>query len=166
MKRCLTTVILVIAAGSLAAAQKNAAPGSNTAVMPAQKRLEALKGADEILAPANTTWRTVVADLPDPFYRSNFTRTPREKPVTTAEAGAVQQIDLETLERVATQIQPMGTMLVGDVPHLLIGGRRYKVGDQIAVTFEGLVYQVSISSIERNQYTLRLNDHELRREFK
>ena len=57
-------------------------------------------------------------------------------------------------------------MLIGSEPYLLIGGRRYKVGDQIAVTFEGLVYQVSISSIERNQYTLRLNDHELRREFK
>jgi hypothetical protein len=165
MKRCLTAVAILLSAGAFAAAPKNVAPAASKAVMPAPKRLEALKSAAEILAPAKTTWRTVVTDLPDPFYRSNFTRS-REKTPQPGEPGSAQPMDLDALERVATQIQPTGTMLIGNEPYLLIGGRRYKVGDQIAVTYEGLVYQVSISSIERNQYTLRLNDHELRREFK
>ena len=57
-------------------------------------------------------------------------------------------------------------MLIGEEPYLLLDGRRFKAGDTIPVTIDGVGLQVTVTSIQRNSYTLRLNDKELRRDFK
>lgn len=137
------------------------------AVMPAQRRLDALKSAGELLAPRKSNWEAIAADLPDPFFRKNFVPVAREEPQPGERPGRKsEQSDSELLKAIAPDIAPTGTMLIGAEPYLLVSGRRFRVGDQISVTFDGMVYQVAISSIERNSYTLQLNQTELRREFK
>jgi hypothetical protein len=138
-----------------------------TGVMPAHRRLEALKTAGELLAPRKAGWRTVVADMPDPFFRSNFATMAEEEAATEEPVRArLEHSAADVLAAIAPGISPTGTMLIGAEPYLLMDGRRFRVGDQISVTFEGLVHQVVLSSIERNSYTLRLKESELTREFK
>jgi hypothetical protein len=57
-------------------------------------------------------------------------------------------------------------MLIGSEPYLLLDGRRYKSGDAISVNVNGLDIQVTVTSIQRNSYTLRHNDKERVCEFK
>jgi hypothetical protein len=83
------------------------------------------------------------------------------EPVTRAERS-----DREILRALAPQIEPSGYFVVGGEPVLLVNGQRVRTGDAVTLNFEGLVYQVAISSIESNSFTLRLNQQELRRELK
>ncbi|MGH8021357.1 MAG: hypothetical protein ACREIA_24375 [Opitutaceae bacterium] len=136
------------------------------AVLPVGRRLEALKVAERTVEQEKTSWQAMIEGVTDPFFRSTTTEQasrPAEEPRTPAKPERSAE---EVLAAVAPQITPTGTMLIGSEHYLLIAGRRYKVGDQISVTFEELVYEVRIASIERNSYTLQLNDNELRRDFK
>jgi hypothetical protein len=148
-----------------AAADKGApsAAISTKAVMPVARRLQALKTAERVLQEHETTWSNVSVSLPDPFYRSNFVASPvatEPAPVQDTRSGS------DVLESIAQHIHPTGTMLIGSEPYLLVDGKRFKDGDSLTLTVDGLIYTVTITKIERNSYTLRLNDDELRREFK
>jgi hypothetical protein len=167
MKRALTLLaVLSLGGAATTFAQRAPKPVENAkAVLPVPRRLEALKAATKLLAPRVAAWSKNAPRLNDPFFRSSAPASTSTATVTASEQPA-EKSDLEVLRSVAPEIKPTGTMLIGDEPYLLIGGRRLKVGDQITVTFEGVVYQVGLSSIERNSYTLRLNDQELQREFK
>ncbi|HEX9781150.1 MAG TPA: hypothetical protein VGA56_00260 [Opitutaceae bacterium] len=157
---------LLVAGNSFSPVAAFAAGASGGIVLPAVKRMEALKAAERTFKQAEFASKAPAADLPDPFFRvmePEPIAVPAHvlaEPVRPAKSG--EQI----LEGVAPRISPTGTMLLGTEQYLLIGGRRYRVGDQISVTFEEMVYAVEIASIERNSYTLRLNETELRRDFK
>jgi len=135
-------------------------------VVSPHRRAAILKAADEVLADRQARWQSLVKDLPDPFYRPDVPVqevAPARKPETMLSS---RRSDREVLEKVAPMIQPTGTMLIGGEHFLLLGGKRFRSGDQISVTFEGAVYRITITSIERNSYTLRLNNHEMQRYFK
>lgn len=169
MKRGLSLLVFLSVGAVQAFAQAGRRPVENSkAVFPVPRRLESLKAATNLLAPRVAVWSKNAPEVPDPFYRSQVADTPTESAAVGEESHArhAEISDLDVLKNVAPEIKPTGTMLIGSEPYLLIGGRRLKVGDQITVTFGGVVYQVSLSSIERNSYTLRLNDQELQREFK
>lgn len=133
-------------------------------VIASQQRLNALERARELIAPRASTWKETTKELPDPFYRSKGARNldvGNLPPVTRAELS-----DRELLRKLAPQIEPSGYFVVGGEPVLLINGKRLKAGDTVNLNYEGLVYQVAISSIESNSFALRLNKQELRRELK
>lgn len=166
MKHAVTFVALLSLSGAASFANAAPKPVENPkAVFPVPRRLDALKSATQLLAPHTAVWSKNAPALPDPFFRSN-TADAKAGSTDAVAAQPSTRSDLDVLRSVAPQIRPTGTMLIGDEPYLLIGGRRLKVGDQITVTFDGGVYQVGLSSIERNSYTLRLNDQELQCEFK
>lgn len=139
---------------------------SGRALMSVKRRMDALAMADRVLAQRTPNFTQLVADLSDPFFRVNFAGQDEVAAPEEAPGRRFEHSDLDVLKGIAPGIVPTGTLLVGNEPYLLVGEKRLKVGDQISVTFDGLVYQVAVSSIERNSYTLRLNQHELRREFK
>jgi hypothetical protein len=135
------------------------------AVLAPAKRIEALKLATQVLAPRSPTWKTTTASLSDPFIRTNF--VPEEKPAEVEpEVKQSERSDRDVLETAANTLNPTGTMMVDGENYLLLGGKRYKAGAQIAVTIDGIVYSVVISAIDGKSYTLRLNDQELLRQLK
>lgn len=135
-------------------------------VMSTHRRIAVMKTAEEVLIERHTSWKNSVADLPDPFYRPNVVVEQEPESSGNELFKEPGRPDAEVLEAVAPKIRPTGTMLIGNEQYLLLAGKRFRAGDQISVTFDGLVYRLSITSIERNSYTLRLNDEELERDFK
>ena len=129
------------------------------AVLPIARRQDALKRAGSLLAVSPADSEAFVSGMVDPFYPT--LRREKEK------SPAVEIAPEELLVRAAEGIRPQGTLLIGAERYLLLdNNRRYKAGESIPVTVDGLGVQVTVVSIERNSYTLRLNDRELRREFK
>ena len=160
--RIIATILLL---GSAVLAQADVAPkaGENAkAVLPTLRRLDALKKADELLAAVPANSEGLTSELLDPFYPG--LKRARDKKVEPTEPAVIDPQVL--LKRAADTIMPQGTMLIGTEPYLLLDGKRYKAGDIISVTVDGVGVQVTVSSIQRNSYTLRLNDQELRRDFK
>jgi hypothetical protein len=74
--------------------------------------------------------------------------------------------DRELLRKIADGITPSGTMQLGDVPILLFGQKKFKVGDSLTIIFEDNSYELQISAIERISFTLRLNNEEIIRPIK
>jgi len=147
-----------------AVAQETRRAGDNPkAVLPSFRRADSIKKAGEFLEIKPADSEALVAEIVDPF-NPQIKRSKEKKP------GAVEPVvavDPEVLlSRAADSIRPQGTMLIGDEPYLLLDGKRYKAGDIIPVTVDGVGVQVTVTSIQRNSYTLRLDDKELRRDFK
>lgn len=74
--------------------------------------------------------------------------------------------DRDVLLRAGEVILPSGTMMLGDVPILLFGQKKLKVGDVVPIVFQGKTYELQVSSIERTSFTLRLNKEEITRPIK
>jgi hypothetical protein len=74
--------------------------------------------------------------------------------------------DRDILRKIADGITPSGTMQLGDVPILLFGQKKLKVGDTLTIIFEDNSYELKISAIERISFTLRLNNEEITRPIK
>jgi hypothetical protein len=161
MTRFVPILILSVAVGIVGAADAARPAASSRAVLAPIKRLEALKLADKVLAPRAPSWKTTVADLPDPFFRKNFTQEEKIAEVDPM-AGRSELSDLDVLAAAATQIRPDG--IIQDI--LLLGGKRHKAGAQLPVTLDGVVYTITISAIEGKSYTLQLNEQELRQQLK
>jgi hypothetical protein len=166
MKSALVIAIVFTAFVHDLAGANTAAPFNEKAVIPSKRRLQSLEEAHRILARQESTWKETVKSLPDPFFRDNFVPEETANPVEATSETSSDKSDLEVLRGISEQLQPTGTLEVGDSRYLLLDGKRLKVGDEIPLVFEGLIYRVTISSVQRNSYTLRLNDEELRREFK
>jgi hypothetical protein len=71
--------------------------------------------------------------------------------------------DRELLEKIAEEVIATGMMQQGDRTFLLIGKKRFKVGEHLAVNSGGIAYDVEISFIDRTSFTLRLNKEEITR---
>ncbi|MBE2214548.1 MAG: hypothetical protein IAE82_11810 [Opitutaceae bacterium] len=161
-----STSILVISLliSAVVHGQESRKAGDNPrAVLPHARRADVLKKADELLEIRPAGSEELVTALPDPFYPGS--KRPKDKKPGETDAKPEIPAD-QLLARAAESIRPTGTMLIGTEPYLLLDGKRYKSGDIISVTVDGLGVQVTVSSIQRNSYTLRLNDQELRRDFK
>lgn len=74
--------------------------------------------------------------------------------------------DSQVLEAIAPRVNPTGTVRIGGVDYLLFGQKRLKVGEMLTITYEGSVYLIEITSIERNNFRIRLNSEELVRPIK
>lgn len=158
----LTLTCGVCLAATAAIGQDARRAGENPkAVLPTLRRADALKSADALLAVSSAERPVVDPELPDPFYPT-VKRTRKADAEPAAPALSTDYL----IARAAESIKPQGTMLIGTEPYLLLDGKRFKAGDTIPVTVDGVGIQITVTSIQRNSYTLRLEDKELRREFK
>jgi hypothetical protein len=143
-----------------------------TVVIPA-KRQAALEQAKNLLAP------TAVKPGKNPFHpnvevetttsntRNPDTATPGNTTTTRANPpGARSNRDL--LQTIATSaaLKPSGFFVLGGEPTLVFGQKRVKAGGSLTITFEGSEYTLEIVSIERPNFTLRLNREEFTRPIK
>jgi hypothetical protein len=69
--------------------------------------------------------------------------------------------EAELLERIAERVVPSGTMTLNGEPLLIFGQRKLRTGDHLTVTYDGRDYDLELTTIQRLNYTLRLNRAEI-----
>lgn len=114
----------------------------------------------------------------DPFHSDAYgdtIKTNQDAPIGTSvdkvkpdtpPAGPLSPHDL--LQAIATSpsLKPSGFFVIGGQPTLVFGQKRVKAGSFLTITFEGTEYAIEIVSIDRPNFTLRLNREEFTRPIK
>jgi hypothetical protein len=163
--------LVALVALALIAGRSYGADGE-TVVNP-QKRQASLEQAKSVLSA-----KTLASPGKDPFHReveaepANSTNTTEPSPssnnvaVRTNPTGPRTARDL--LQTIATSpsLKPSGFFILGGEPTLVFGQKRVKAGGSLTITFEGSDYTLEIVSINRPNFTLRLNREEFTRPIK
>lgn len=165
--------ILVLATLVAFALTARAYAAEGEAVVAPPKRQEVLDRAKALLAaPAQP------AAVKDPFHSEAYAeslagavRSPEgQQPAgdnatpRTVPTGPRNARDL--LQTIAASLKPSGFFVLGGQPTLVFGQKRVKAGGFLTITFEGNEYTLEIVSIERPNFTLRLNREEFTRPIK
>jgi hypothetical protein len=115
-------------------------------IPPAIQRENTLQLAKQALKPE-------VTPLPDPLPNPFAGKV---DPVTQIEAAPVTiAVDMELLSRVAATISVSGTFNMGGQPMLLVGSKKFKIGDSFPVFFEGQSYDLVISAINPTNFSVQ-----------
>ena len=136
-------------------------------LLPPQKRADTLNLARNLLTSKvlDSSEDTLASMNPfDPIQPSAPSAEPEKGPVQSVATVVVSERDL--LKKISEEIMPSGMMLLGDRTFLLVGKKRLKVGDRIAVSSDGIAYELEISAIDRTSFTLRLKNEEITRPIK
>lgn len=132
---------------------------ANTVSNPA-KRAETLEKAKDLL-----TEKTPVLSTKNPFNPEGFGENQED-------VGPVAQVipgprsNRELLQEIGSSLKPSGFFVIGGEPTLVFGQKRVKAGGLLTITFEGNEYTLEIVSIDRPNFTLRLNREEFTRPIK
>ena len=167
MKINLTRIIL--SAGLLLAGGSVFAAGE--VVLSPVKRQQALDRGKALVAA-----REIVPAVTNPFYPAAFAEavaamgrnaTPTGTVgTTTPTAPTGPRNDHELLRAIASSLKPSGYIVIGGQPSVSFGQKRVKAGGLLTITFEGNQYTLEIVSIDRTNFTLRLNREEFTRTLK
>lgn len=84
----------------------------------------------------------------------------------TPAAPTGPRTDHDLLAAIANSLKPGGSIVLGGQPTLLFGQKRVKAGGVLTITFEGNQYTLEVVSIDRTNFTLRLNREEFTRPIK
>jgi hypothetical protein len=134
------------------------------------KRTEAIDQGKALLATKDKA-----PEVKDPFHSIAYDQTlaantgrgsaaAAESPVARPVSGPRANRDL--LQAIAANLQPSGYFVLGGEPTLVFGQKRVKAGGSITIRFEDADYTLQIVSIERPNFTLRLNNEEFTRPIK
>jgi hypothetical protein len=173
MKTLIGCRVLIIAALSVAGTVY-AADGE--AVGNPAKRQEVLDASRAMLA----TKPAVVVGK-DPFHSEAYAesvaasgqRTENPAPTSGGEpakpvaaSGPRSPRDLLQAIAASPSLKPSGFFVLGGKPTLVFGQKRVNAGGTLTITFEGTEYTLEIASIDRPNFTLRLNREEFTRPIK
>jgi hypothetical protein len=136
------------------------------------KRQELLDQAKKLLAP-----REAVPPVFDPFHSEAFNdliaashgggaAPGGENTGTRAAPAPGPRSPHGLLQAIATGLKPSGFFVLGGEPTLVFGQKRVKAGGFVTITFEGTEYTLEVISIDRPNFTLRLNREEFTRPIK
>ena len=141
-------------------------------VVSSAKRTEAIDQGKALLATKDKA-----PEVKDPFHSIAFDETlaanagrgstaasTGESAVARPASGPRTNRDL--LQAIAANLQPSGYFVLGGEPTLVFGQKRVKAGGTISIRFEDADYTLEIVSIERPNFTLRLNHDEFTRPIK
>jgi hypothetical protein len=140
-------------------------------IMSPAKRAEALEEARSLLAP-----KPIPASQANPFFSETFndvrtggaaTSGGAPETATAAVAGpAGPKSGRDLLQAIAGSLKPSGYFVLGGTPTLVFGQKRVKAGGLLTVTYEGKEYTLEVTSLDRTNFTLRLNREEFTRPIK
>ncbi len=99
---------------------------------------------------------------PDPALASAATSDPATIVVPPPRPPA----DRELLEAIAPLITPSGTAVFGGESLLLFGQKRLRIGDTLPIIYKDKPYELTLTAIEGNNFTLRLHDELFTRPIK
>jgi hypothetical protein len=170
----IVSVVMALAVSAAGAAASKV----TSDLAPHQKRQETVDRALKLTRPPVPA--PVPENLPQPFNPAGFDQPdPDEQRAgvaggparsssagpATAPAGPVG--DRELLEAIAPRIQPTGSFIIGGKPLLTFpGAKRVSIGDVITVQFNEREYDITITSIDRTNFTLRYRGEEITRPIK
>lgn len=135
-------------------------------VMPVKDREAVLALAERLLDTGSGNDRADLSLLRDPFEVMVANVPVMDTTTQVAVQAAPRYNDSQILEAIAPRVNPTGSVRIGGVDYLLFGQKRLKVGEMLTITYEGSVYMIEITSIERNNFRIRLNSEELVRPIK
>lgn len=123
-----------------------------------QKRAETIEVASKLVELGPREFKT---DQNNPFSMKGFE-------VTVAAAAAAETpeeapSDHNLLAILADMIETRGRFVMNGEVLLLVGRNKLKVGSTVPVSYGGLVYELEISAIEPNQFTVRYKTEEFTR---
>lgn len=162
-KRIILSASLLFASGAVFA--------EGEAVLSPAKRQQALDRGKALVAT-----REIVPAATNPFYPAAFTEavaamgrisspsTPEGTTTPTTPTGP--RNDRELLQAIATSLKPSGYIVLGGQESISFGQKRVKAGSVLTITFEGNQYTLEVVSIDRTNFTLRLNREEFTRTLK
>ncbi len=138
-------------------------------VVSPNKRTDVLNSAKALL-----TVKDGAMAAKDPFHSEAFAEAvanaagvspsrPTETGPSKAPVGPRSNRD--TLQAIATNLKPRYLELGGQ-PILFFGQKRVKAGDILTINFEGTDFALEVVSIEKPNFTLRLNRDEFTRPIK
>ncbi|MEJ1973004.1 MAG: hypothetical protein WDM96_11265 [Lacunisphaera sp.] len=132
------------------------------------KRAEAIAQAKALLAAKDTP-----ASVRDPLHSEAFVEAlgaagPKAAlgQTVTQAAPAGPRSNRDLLQAIALNLKTSGYFVLGGEPTLVFGQKRVKAGGVLTIHFEGADYTLEIVSIERPNFTLRLNREEFTRPIK
>jgi hypothetical protein len=131
---------------------------ANTVGNPA-KRIETLEKASDLLAE-----KTPVLSPKNPFNPEGFGEG--QEVATVAATPTGPRSTRELLQAIGASLKPSGFFILGGEPTLVFGQKRVKAGGLLTITFEGSEHTLEIVSIDRPNFTLRLNREEFTRPIK
>jgi len=128
------------------------------------KRQESLDRAKELLADKTVQYAGKNPFDPEGFGEGmNITSTQGGVSVVVPTGPRSPQ---DLVAAIGASLKPSGFFVLGGEPTLVFGQKRVKAGGLLTITFEGAEYTVEIVSIERPNFTLRLNREEFTRPIK
>jgi hypothetical protein len=169
----------------VAAALPAPAPAARNSaeVHPPQRRQAAVAAAEQLAQ--RRAVAALPADLVSPFFPPDFDkpdasemqaamlaaqRNAAANPAPKAAKGTIQRSgaasDRETLEKLAYQIVPTGSIDRGGAPHLMIGGKFFAVGTRFTATYNKTDYELELVGIDRANFTLRYRGEQITRPIK
>jgi hypothetical protein len=131
------------------------------------KRIEALAQAKALL-----NAKDAVVAAKDPFHSEAYGEAlaaGRGGPATDAGPARPTQgprSNRDLLQSIAASLKPSGFFVLSGEPTLVFGQKRVKAGGTLSIRFEDTDYTLEIVSIERPNFTLRLNREEFTRPIK
>jgi hypothetical protein len=131
-------------------------------VISASKRQVSLAQAKELLEE-----KTFVLNSKNPFNPEGFGENQSGDspgPISIVPSGP--RSTKELLQAIGASLKPSGSVTLGGEPTLIFGEKRVKAGGFLTITFEGSEYTLEIVSIDRPNFTLRLNREEFTRPIK
>jgi len=147
----------------------HAQAGRSDLVSPS-KRAATVELAQKLGARVKPNSILLAKDIINPFNPPGFDGPDAEELAAIAAAKASKPTQRRSshdlLVEIASQMSPTGSAILGGESFLLFGQKKMKVGDKITITFEGGVYEVEVTSIERTNFTIRLNRDEYTRPIK
>lgn len=145
----------IAAAGLLSAVVLVAAPKPDIA--PPQVREKSLELAGRLTRPGLEAGQALFQDIKNPFAPEGFDGLPAG-PGSPEKPGQVKEVSpREKLEAISAALNPSGIVNMGGKMVLLLGGKRYSVGDRIPVTHEGATLEIELSALDRTTFSVRLN---------
>lgn len=127
------------------------------------KRVEALENAKALLAT-----KPALAQFSDPFHPQITEPIPPPDPFKPVDP--LKRVDpiprKSVIQAIGATLNPSGFFVMGGEPTLVFGQKRVKAGGFLTITFEGADYTLEIISINRPNFTFRLNREEFTRPIK
>lgn len=127
-------------------------------VSPYKQREQLVAEAQKVFAERGSA--PVLPDpLPNPFIEKPLPDSEPDSGI--AAQGAVQPegpTPIDLLMKVSSRIAATGTANLGGQFYLLAGQKKFKVGDKLTVDYDGLPYELVITSITSTGFTLKKGD--------
>jgi hypothetical protein len=136
-----------------------AQPATSSDIDTPQKRATSVELAARLLAPPSTEEIQVPDGLRNPF-------DPAIEAKIEMKSGRPAS-DKELLALLADQLHPTGVMGREDALVLLLKGQKgVKLNDKLTLSFDGVAYEVEITAVDHNSFSLRFNQAEITRPIK